>query len=80
MHDSTVTDKIYDILKERKGGVSLQLLAQLLDLKIGTIRKNIARMEKELLVIRTIHKDQFVYKLTDADSIFAARAVFYGSK
>jgi len=64
-----VGDKIYDILASRKDGISLQSLARMLDLKIGTVQKNLERMGKDLLVIRTIHNGTFVYKLTDENNI-----------
>ena len=71
--DSSVTDKIYNILEHRTQGVSLQSLARMLSLKIGTVKKNLVRMEKELVVIRTIHHGTYVYKLTDADTVLIAR-------
>ena len=65
MHGNTIRDKIYNLLEVRKEGVSLQLLARLLNLKIGTVKKRIAVMEKDLLVVRTIRSGQYVYVLTN---------------
>lgn len=64
MHGDTIRDKIYNILEARKEGVSLQALAQLLDLKVGTVKKRIEVMKKDLLVIRTIRGGKYVYVLT----------------
>ena len=71
-HDTTVTDKIYDALEARKDGLSLQTLAQWLNLKIGTVKKNIKKMEDEFVVIRVQRNDQFVYKLTNEHNITEA--------
>ena len=69
MHGDTIRDKIYNILENRKEGVSLQGLARMLDLKIGTVKKRIAIMEDELLVVRTTRNEKFVYVLTSEDNM-----------
>jgi len=69
MHGDTIRDKIYNILEVRKEGVSLQGLARMLDLKIGTVKKRIAIMEDELLVVRTTRGDKYVYVLTGDDNM-----------
>ena len=63
-HDTTVVDKIYDALEARPDGLSMQTLARWLNLKVGTIKKGLKKLESEMVVERVMRNDQFVWKLT----------------
>lgn len=67
--DTSVYDKLYDLLKERPDGLSEQALSRITELSIGTIRKNLERMKKDDVAERVMHADRFVWKLTTADSL-----------
>lgn len=68
--DTTVYDMLYDYLESRPEGVSLQTLSRWTKLSVGTVRKNLKRLESDLVVERVVHSDQVVWRLTTADSIF----------
>jgi len=59
-----VHDKIYAALEARPDGLSLQMLARWLDIKVGTIKKNLERMQENDVVERVMRSDRFVYRLT----------------
>lgn len=64
MRDTTVSDLLYDTLETRPDGVSLQTLARMLDLSIGTVKKNLEKLERDMVVERVMSGDKFVYRLT----------------
>lgn len=63
-HDTTVVDKIYDALAARPDGLSMQTLSRWLDLKVGTVKKGLKKLESEMVVERVMRNDQFVWRLT----------------
>ena len=62
--DTTVYDKLYDILEAHPDGVSLQILSRWTGLSIGTVQKNLKRLENDIVAERVMRSDQFVWKLT----------------
>ena len=63
MPSGSAADRVLTALRMWPGGLSEEWLAQQLRLRKGTVKKALARLHSQALVIRVMREDRFVWKI-----------------